>query len=303
MADSHHIMITAILAAVVVVGISGLYFSMNSNEGPSIVYLSSGPTSSGSGSNSFYRPISQSFAKAVPFAIKAHGITGLSSQQFGTATVNLTAQPDLRMPKNTILCTAQLFQDNDTAVLYTCGDVTSVGGSISCDPGGNATTLGGPGSSSSAATNATTCDGTNDLSAIQANGAFLVCNHGATGELNAMVLNISIGNNSNTTIYLDNYIFNATDNDPGLGCVDDCNDCPAADISTCLKDTNPLSVIPTNVTECEFFDTSGQCVCECFSIHIEDEDDVHLLKNGDTLEFVIKKTIISTTLNSSSECI
>jgi hypothetical protein len=299
MVESHHVMVTAILMAVVVVGISGLYFTMGTGEGPSIVYLSSGPTYSGA-SQGLYKPLSQSFAQPRAFSVLGQGLTGLSVQRFGTASINTTAQPDLRMPKNSILCTAEIFQDNDTATFYTCGDQNASGGSIECDVGA----FGGPGSSVTNQTNATNCVGTNadpTGASILANGAFVVCNHGATGALNALAINISIAGANSSNITLDNYIFNATDNDANKGCVGACNNCPAADTTGCFKD--PKGVLySNNITECDFFDTSGQCLCECTSIHVTDDDDVHLLKNGDTLEFIVKKTIVSTSLNASSEC-
>jgi len=281
MADSHHIMITAILAAVVVVGISGLYFSMNSSEGPSIVYLSSGPTYSGA-SPGLYKPISQSFAKAVPFKIRGQGITGLEVEQFGTAVITSNLTPDLRMPKNMILCEATLEQGEDMAWLYTCGDVNSTGGTLICDTGAP----GGTGSSVDFPTNASTCNATITSPDLGSNGAFVVCNAGYGGSLTAYMAGVQINDINNTNVSIDHYIFNSLQNDPGAGCIGSCNNCPAAD-------TLPLcgTTLGQNVTECDYFNTSGQCLCECFSIHIEDEDDVHLLKSGGTLEFLVKKVI------------
>ena len=293
MADSHHVMVTTILMAVVVVGVAGLYFTLGSSSGPNVLYAS-GPTISGPG---VYQPLSQSFAAVKPFRISAKGLTGLSSQRFGTASINLSATPDLRMPKNVIYCEAELLQDEDIATLYTCGDTADVGGSIVCDVGD---VLGGPGDSQSDPTDAASCDGTN-TPGIQANGAFVVCNHGAAGELNALVINATIGGVNSSNITFDNYLFNAIDNDANSGCISDCNECPNADTPGCFKD--PLSVLyPNNVTECLYFDTSGQCVCECFSIHVTDEDDIHQLKNGETLEFIVKKTIVSTAFTSNADC-
>ena len=131
--------------------------------------------------------------------------------------------------------------------------------------------------------------------------AFLVCNHGSNGALNAQVMNITIGGINSSNITLDNIIYNSSDNDAGKGCTSNCSNCPAPDTVGCFKDPKGI-LYPTNVTECDFFDTSGQCLCECFSIHITDPDDVHQLKSGKSLEFVVKKTILTTSLNSSADC-
>ena len=293
MVDSHHVMITAILLAVTVVGITGLYFTLTSSSGPNVVYLGGGPSYSG-GSQAL--PLSRSFAVPRPFSVYARGLTGLSTMQQGTATINTSQIFDLRMPKNLILCSAEIFQDFDMAWLYTCGDANNTGGTIDCDPG----PFGGVNGSLITPTTNLTCNAT--LTNITtANGAFVVCNAGSVGALDAKVINITIGGINASNITLDNIIYNSTSNDPGKGCVGLCNMCPFPDTDGCFKDPKGI-LFPTNVTECKFFDTSGQCLCECFSIHITDPDDVHKLKSGETLEFVVKKTIVTTTLNSSADC-
>ncbi len=273
MADSHNTTIAGILLAVVVVGVAGLYFSINAPTS-TIIYTSS----QGGPSQLSLADISQ------PFTIKGYGqagVTGLASMRSGTAQINLTSTLDLRMTKNAILCTAQIFQDNDTATLYTCGDRSNVNGTLICDDGG----FGGTGNSISNPTTNVTC------STTQNNGAFVICNYGANATLTATVTNITIGGgNSTTGIHLDNIIYNASDT--GVACNGLCNNCPFPDTTNCNKDTDPATgSIPQQITECEHFRTSGVCLCECFSIHITDPDTAHLLKNGDTLEFQIKKTV------------
>ncbi|MBW2969820.1 hypothetical protein KY319_01725 [Candidatus Woesearchaeota archaeon] len=295
--DSHTAGIYGVLIAVVVVGVVGLYFTtMMANE-TEVVYVGAGyaPQQITAWTPPFYSKIA-SISK--PFIVKGRGVTGLSAFRQGTASINTSKIFDLRMPKNIILCNATLFQDNDSAILYTCGDNVSFGGAIQCDDG----SLGGTGNSITNPTTNNTCNST------QNNGAFLVCNHGSVGQLNATVLNITVANVTNYNIWLDNILYNGLDNDPSSGgylkgCNGTCNNCnkTQADAGACDKSLN-ASVAPASVLECDFFDTSGQCVCECFSIHIDNLDDVHLLKSGETLEFVVKKTIETTSLNVSTQC-
>jgi len=270
MVDSHNTLVAGILLAVVAVGIAGLYFTMSTPPGTVVVtQYAQSPQSA-----------LRSFDFTKPFRIIGRGqVTGLESMQFGTATINTTPTFDLRMPKNTIVCDADLLQGEDELHLYTCGDKNSTGAVLTCDQGG--------------ITNISTC------SASQNDGAFLVSNNGQVGRLIATLTNVSIGGVQNQTqVLFDNIVYNCNSNNPITqnACNGtNCNNCPAPDTSGCFKALpgHPFGgSITQNVTECDRFDTSGGCICECFSIHITNATIVHDLKNiGGALEFVVKKTI------------
>lgn len=293
--DSHTVGIYGVLLAVVMVGVVGLYFtSMASNE-TSVVYVGGGyeAPSVTAWTPPFYSKLA-SITK--PFMVKGKGVTGLSQYRTGTAQINGTNVFDLRMPKYTIYCNATIWQDNDTATLYTCGDATSIGGGITCD-----------GFSDTTPTTSATCNATPTYtSGAGTYGSFVVCNHGSVGSLNATLLNITLANVTNYNLYLDDVIYNSINNDvyngsQNKGCGGACNVCPNGSVTNCWKSLNATLGNQT-VQECKYFETSGQCLCECFSIHIDDEDDVHQLKNGAALEFVIKKEILTTGLTSPAGC-
>ncbi len=298
--DSHTAGIYGVLLAVVAVGVVGLYFTTMMAGEPSVIYVGGAntPPTVTAYMPPFYAKIAEI---SKPFTVKGQGITGLSPYRTGTASINTSQTLDLRMPKYTILCNATLDQDNDTAELYTCGDNVSIGGRIDCDYDGN-------GDSGTNPTNSTTCAGSpTTVSGPGTYGAFIVCNHGSTGQLNATLLNLTLGNVTNYNIYLDNILYNSIANDPTpggyyKGCNGTCNKCGAPNTPTCFKDMNTSGTYSNSVLECDFFDTSGQCICECFSIHITNEDDIHQLKNGESLEFVIMKKIEFTSLNASTDC-
>jgi hypothetical protein len=192
---------------------------------------------------------------------------------------------DLLMPKNKVNCEATVFQDNDSVVFYTCGDVASSGGMIECDVNGTNSSITYP-------TNATTCD----IGAPN-NGAFLLINNGTSNaSLYATVINITIGNVTALNVTLDNYLFDAVSS-PGCNGTS-CNNCPAADTVGCFKDINNATSDPQTIQECDNF-LSGGAVCECFSIHIDDTDLIHEIKNGAPIEFSIKKTLDN---NASDPC-
>lgn len=280
--DSHTAGIYGVLLAVVAVGVVGLYFTTMMAGEPSVIYVGGGntPQQVTAYMPPFYAKIAEI---AKPFTVKGHGITGMDTMKQGTGTVNGSFQPDLRMPKNWIYCTAGIYQGNDTAVLYTCKDNASIGGYINCD--------------NQQVTNSTTCNGTNNQ---QADGAFIVCNHGQGMSLNATLTNLTLGNVTNSNVYLDDILYNSIDNDPGKGCIDKCNLCnkTSADAGNCDKS------VGTTIGECKFFDTSGQCLCECFSIHVETLDEIHMLKNGEQLVFEIRKQVTESRplYNSSADC-
>jgi hypothetical protein len=290
--DSHTVGIYGVLLAVVLVGVVGLYFTSMASNDTSVVYVGGGyqAPSVTAWTPPFYSKLA-SITK--PFMIKGRGITGLSQARQGTATISSGTTWDLRMPKNTIVCTAQLYQDNDTVALYTCGDNVSIGGSLVCDDNGTA-------SSNNTPTTAATCNGT-AAKAGSANynfGAFVVCNMGQEGALNATLLNLTVGNATSSDTYLDNILYNAVDNDANKGCIGVCNNCNKTQADAGACDTySGQGVLP----ECDYFDTSGQCLCECFSIH-PNEDDIHRLKNGSAMEFVMRKSMSTTTINGSSQC-
>ena len=188
----------------------------------------------------------------------------------------------LLMTKSTIDCTVSIFQDADNVTLYTCGDVSSVGGAISCDANAS-------GSSSSTPTTNLTC------SASHAFGAFYLKNNGTNATLNATLLNLTMSGKPNFNLSLDNYIID----DVGTpGCAGaSCNNCPAADTLGCFKDTDPGSATPSSVLECDNF-VSGGAVCQCFSIHATG-DAIHRMRAGENLQFVVLKSLITP---ASSPC-
>lgn len=276
MADGHNTMIAGILLAVVAVGIAGLYFTMSASPEATVIYTSYGG-GAGGGAPSVSRPYS--FTR--PFTVLGRGLTGLSSMRSGTGVLNLTGSIDLRMPKNTIICTGQIFQDSTEAHLYTCGDANNTGGSIDCD----ALAPGGTGSSLSDPTNSTTCSST------QNNGAFLIQNHGVNATLLANLTNVTLSGIVNNNITFDNTLYNCVDKP---GCAPNCNLCPAPNTTGCFKELpGGLTGAPQNITECRHFLSSTPCACECFSIHITQEEELHRLRAGDILEFVVKKTFIT----------
>ena len=291
MADSHDVGVYGVLLAVIVVGAAGLYFTV-SDSGQSIIYVGAGNAPQITAFTPPYYNDLQDVAK--PFAIVGKGVTGLSTYYEGTATISLAQTFDLRMPKNTITCEADLFQDEDAAELYTCGDDVSVGGAIICDDGG----AGGTGDSITNPTNGTTC------SSSQNNGAFVVANHGSVGQLTAELLNITVDGVTAEDIVLGNTLYNCSDNDADTGCVGLCNNCNLVDAQAgdCDLDLNESTATSNVTTECQFLTTSGNCVCECFIINIDNVDTIHSLKSGNELEFIVKKTIETTTITDPSGC-
>jgi len=205
-------------------------------------------------------------------------VTTFEAFSFDFGDVGPSSTVDLLMPKNTINCEAEIYQDFDDVTFYTCGDTPSINGNIVCDAGAP----GGNGSSSTNPTNASTCD------LNQSNGAFYLINNGTNATLNAMVLNFTIGDMDFSNISLDNYIFDSITS-PGCNGTS-CNNCPGPDTMGCFKDIDNSTATPNNVTECDNFVTDGE-LCECFSIHIDNEDAVHKLKNAANISFVIKKTL------------
>jgi len=282
--DSHTVGIYGVLLAVVLVGVVGLYFtSMASNETTSVVYVGGGYQAPQI--TAWTPPFFTKLAEVTkPFKIFGRGVTGLDFQQTGTGTIGSNRVFDLRMVKNSIACEATLLQNVSTITLYTCNNYASIGGNITCD-GGNLEDV----------TNETTCD------EEYAPGAFYICNMGAEGALNATLNSIQLDgvDTGNFTLY--DYLYNSIANDAGKGCFDngtyDCNRCNA-DEADCEK-TDPVG---TPIRECEFFDTSGQCLCECFGIFTDDEDTLHLLRNGSTLTFEITKTMWDNGFNGSADC-
>ncbi|VVB80857.1 Periplasmic copper-binding protein (NosD) [uncultured archaeon] len=215
------------------------------------------------------------------------------SYSFGTFIYNVThftqysseesVGLNINMPKNTVNCTVTLDQNVSSVTLYTCGDVASIGGTIVCDTNSSGN------SSATNPTNASSCDiSTPDF------GSFLVTNNGTDAMLNATVVNLTIDNVNTSLVYLDNYIFDAV-SAPGCNNTN-CNNCPAADTAGCYKDINSSSPYPDNVLECDRF-TGGGGLCECFSIHIDDEDTLHLLRNGSSLSFSLTKSVVSPAQN------
>ncbi len=287
--DSHTAGIYGVLLAVVAVGVVGLYFTTMMAGEPSVIYVGGAntPPTVTAYMPPFYAKIAEI---SKPFTVRGYGITGMDTMKQGTGTINGSYMPDLRMPKNWIHCSAEILQGNDSATFYTCNDNASVGGTITCDNGGT--------------TNYTTCSST------QTDGAFLVCNHGQAMSLNATLTNLTLGNVTNYNIWLDDILYNAIDNDVVngniTGCIDACNLCnkTSADAGNCDKSMNSTLGSNETIGECKFFDTSGQCVCECFSIHIDNEDDVHQLKNGAQLVFEIRKSVEESRplYNSSADC-
>ena len=286
--DSHTVGIYGVLLAVVLVGVVGLYFTSMAGNETSVVYVGGGYQAPQvtAWTPPFYSKLAEI---SKPFMIRAKGITGLEFYRQGTATITCSNQSDLRMPKRLIVCNASLAQEWNSTILYTCGDNVSMGGLITCDINGSGA------NSQSYPTTASTCNATAAALNLQGGfGAFVVCNHGKVGQLNATLVNLTVGNITNyDDIHLDNILYNAVDNDPGKGCVGLCNNCnkTEADAGNCDKYLN-TSLGNQSKLECDYFDTSGQCVCECFSIHIDDEDDLHALRNGETLEFVVEKRIL-----------
>lgn len=207
--------------------------------------------------------------------------TNSKMQSFTVTADQFTVDPDalmLLMPKDTINCTATVFQDFDSVTLYTCGDNASIGGSIECDSNGTA-------SSATLPTNATTCD-------VNASnfGAFLLINNGSNATLNATLVNVTVGGVMDFNISIDNYIFDAVST-PGCNGTG-CNNCPAADTPGCFKDIDNTSATPDSVLECDNF-VAGGALCECFSIHISNPDTVHAMKNGKQIQFKVKKAVAS----------
>lgn len=279
MTEGHNVAVYGVLLAVVLVGAVGFYFTANEQSGaPQIIYVGGG---------------SQVSAPSTPFKVFAHGITGRDIEQFGTATVTLSTTLDLRCDKCTITCTGSITQGADAVDFYTCGDSPNIGGTLVCDVG----VPGGPGDSGSDPTTSLTCEST------QANGAFVLANHGANAQLQATMVSSTVGGSAalGENVLYDNTLYNCQSAIlAGNGCDPadaDCNNCPAPDTLGCDKDTDPATLTPDTITECENFLTSGGCVCECFSIHIDDLDTIHQLKSGATLEFVVKKTLVQPPLS------
>jgi hypothetical protein len=190
----------------------------------------------------------------------------------------------IEMPKSTMTCAVTLYPNYDSAVLYTCGDVPSEGGTIACDTNSSGN------SSASDPTNASTCD----INAANF-GAFLLTNNGTDALLNATVLNITVNNITNYELVLDNYIFDAVSAPGCNGTL--CNNCPAANTTGCYKDINATSSDPDSVIECDRFNSGGG-LCECFSIHIDDDDIMHQLRNAGYIEFVISKAVAEPVLSN-----
>ncbi|MCX6708029.1 MAG: hypothetical protein NTW67_00050 [Candidatus Woesearchaeota archaeon] len=280
--DSHTVGIYGVLLAVVLVGVVGLYFtSMASNETTSVVYVGGGYNAPQI--TAWTPPFFTKLAEITkPFKVFGKGITGLDFQQTGTGTITNQRVFDLRMYKNSIACEAVLLQNVSDITLYTCNNYPSIGGNITCD-GGDLNNV----------TNASTC------SDEMNKGAFGICNMGAEGALNATLNSIQLDgvDTGNFTLY--DYLYNDLDNDAGKGCFSnasrECNECNDG-YEDCPK------TVGTPIEECDFFDTSGQCLCECFGIHTDDDDTLHLLRNGSTLTFEITKTMWNNGYNSSADC-
>jgi len=208
------------------------------------------------------------------------GPTGMLSIEQPDFELQTSHTLQLLMPKNSINCSARIFQDADNVTLYTCGDKPNVGGTITCD-------LNASGSSSTNPTNATTCSRQNAF------GAFFLTNNGTNATLNATVLNITLSGSSNNQISLDNTLYSAVGS-PGCAGAS-CNNCPAPDTLGCFKDVDPASPTPNSVLECDNF-VSGGSVCQCFSIHVV-EPALHRMRAGEDFQFAVLKTLGSPALN------
>ena len=274
--DSHTVGIYGVLLAVVLVGVVGLYFtSMTSNETTSVVYVGGGYNAPQI--TAWTPPFFTKLAEVTKtFKVFGKGITGMDATQTGTGTIINQRVFDLRMEKSTILCEAILDQNVSEITLYTCNQ-SGIGADIDCDEG--------------SVTNSTTCNGTlgNDN-----DGAFVIYNYGAEGAMNATLNNVTVDGVQNDSFVIYDQLFNCTDNDAGKGCNPVCNLC--SDNNDCAK------TIGDTITECQWFDTSGQCLCECFALYTADEDLLHQLRNGSTVAFELTKTMWDNGFNSSADC-
>ncbi|VVB81788.1 Uncharacterised protein [uncultured archaeon] len=272
--DSHTVGIYGVLLAVVLVGVVGLYFTSMAGNETSVVYVGGGY--SAPQITAWTPPFFSKLAEVTkPFRIIGRGITGMDTSQTGTGTITNQRVFDLRMMKSTIVCNATLEQNVSDIVLFTCNQ-TGEGAGITCDEG--------------AVTDAASCasTGAND-------GAFVIYNYGAEGALNATLNNMTLDGVTNTSIRIFDQLFNCTDNDAGKGCQPDCNNCKNTD--ECEK-----TIAGGPITECKWFDTSGQCLCECFEILVNNEDVLHQLRNGSTIAFEITKTMYNNSYSSSADC-
>ena len=296
MVESHHMMVTTILLAVVIVGVTGLYFTMSQpDDNVSVVYVGNMPTVSSPG---IYRPVSQSFAVPESFRIRA---TGWHSTLNGTALINTTGNItfDIRMPKNSISCEAAIYQGNDSAVLPTCGDYDYAGdctggeiycgGWITCDDNAD-------GGSESLPTNASNCADDNNK------GSFYVCNHGAWASLGKNISTVLIGGveangwSDGSTAILTSLYESVNNSVPALNGT--CNRCVPEYWQDCTFYSGS-----EQGTVGQYFATSGQCVCQCFYITLDNVDDIHLLKSGDALTFAVQDYVFrDDAFNSTADC-